>query len=549
MSVAEDEPVAPPGHWGSGLARPAVRAPSCGGKTRSLGPLRVPPFDAAVSLLESTEMKLNQLLDRHGITENPFSQEDAQSDPVFRDHCVAAVRHPAWDKIFGRPDVPSTSVVFGEKGAGKTALKLQILNAFKQSEVQHPDWKTWVVSYDDFNPFLDAFRERLSGSRRKADKALQYWRLWDHMDAILSLATTKLVDGIVGEKRDAGLVPDAALDKLSAMERRDILLLTAFYDRSLDMPRLERWTKLKRRLKYANLKRLWDLAAGVGLSLLIVVLLSWLSGWRSLFQWWVPLLLMAVWLPWGWNRLQVFWKAWRVSAQVRVIEHAPSRLYSVLSRFNRPELAGQPAPSRQRSDDRYELLMKLQGVLKSLGYPHMVVIVDRVDEPHLIDGVAERMRDLLWPLFDNKLLKHADIGFKLLLPAEVFPLLQRQEKQFYERSRLDKQNLVPSLSWTGEALYDVANLRLQACAKLASAKPKLTDLFESTVTREDLIRMFQDLRVPRILFKFLYRLMVDHCSKYTEDQPEFTITRETLQSTLAVFKRDLADFDRGVGVI
>ncbi len=36
----------------------------------------------------------------------------------------------------------------------------------------------------------------------------------------------------------------------------------------------------------------------------------------------------------------------------------------------------------------------------------MIVIVDRVDEPDLINGLAERMKLLVWPLLDNKLLKH-----------------------------------------------------------------------------------------------------------------------------------------------
>ena len=77
----------------------------------------------------------------------------------------------------------------------------------------------------------------------------------------------------------------------------------------------------------------------------------------------------------------------------------------------------------------------------------------------MVNGSPERMRDLLWPMFDNKFLKHPGIGFKLLLPAEVVYYLNREEKEFYERSRLDKQNLISSLDWTGESLYDVANHR------------------------------------------------------------------------------------------
>jgi len=30
------------------------------------------------------------------------------------------------------------------------------------------------------------------------------------------------------------------------------------------------------------------------------------------------------------------------------------------------------------------------------------VLVDRVDEPHLINGSAELMKSLVWPMLDNK---------------------------------------------------------------------------------------------------------------------------------------------------
>ena len=64
-------------------------------------------------------------------------------------------------------------------------------------------------------------------------------------------------------------------------------------------------------------------------------------------------------------------------------------------------------------------LAKLQNVLRTLGFSGIVVLVDRVDEPYLINGSAELMRALVWPLLDNKLLKHPGIGFKLLLPSEL----------------------------------------------------------------------------------------------------------------------------------
>ena len=64
-------------------------------------------------------MKTQQFLEHHGIAVNPFAEEDAQTDPVFKDHCSDRTFHPAWDKVYGNPSDPATSIVFGEKGAGQ----------------------------------------------------------------------------------------------------------------------------------------------------------------------------------------------------------------------------------------------------------------------------------------------------------------------------------------------------------------------------------------------------------------------------------------------
>jgi hypothetical protein len=261
----------------------------------------------------------------------------------------------------------------------------------------------------------------------------------------------------------------------------------------------------------------------------------------------VPAVVVAGWLPWLTRQARLLWTAWRVSRQIRVFDHLPNTLRQVLSRFQRQEIAGQPIPSKDRSDDRYEMLMKFQTVLKTLSFTSIVVLVDRVDEPHLVNGSAERMRDLLWPMFDNKFLKHPGLGFKLLLPSDVVHYLNREEKEFYERSRLDKQNLIPSLEWTGQSLYDVANDRIRACVKTSEGSPAVGDLFDDSIGEQELIGVFARLRVPRHLFKFMYRLLIEHCNRYTDENPQWKISRETMQSTLALYLRDLDAFDRGMG--
>ena len=494
-------------------------------------------------------MKVQQLLAHHGIAENPFGQEDAQSDHVFRQLCLDGTHHPAWDKIYSNPESPATSVVFGEKGSGKTALRMQMIAQLEQHNRRSPDKRVFIIEYDDFNPFLDSFRERLRGRRSRPDKALANWRLWDHMDAILSLGVTRLAEAInnpgQGRAENVMIEPER-LERLNRQQKRDLLLLDALYEHSYAAPARRRWAKLRRKLRYSNWTTFWAPVLGILVTLATLGLVWYLEGFREIFQWWVAAIIAAGWLPFAIRELRLFWQAWKISRQVRVFDHQPNVLRRILSRIPGPELIGQPLPDKDRSDDRYELLMKFQSILQTLGHPSIIVVVDRVDEPQLVNGNAERMRELLWPMFDNKFLKHPGIGFKLLLPAEVVQFLRREEKEFYERSRLDKQNLVESLQWTGESLYDVANARIRACAK-SGEQPSVQELFDESISESELISTFARLRVPRHLFRFMHRLLVEHCNRYTEANPSWKINRETTQSILALYMRDLDAFDRGLG--
>jgi len=150
-------------------------------------------------------MKLHDLLDHHGIVANPFADEDAQTDPVFQNRCLTSTFHPNWDKVYGDPSSPATSIVFGEKGAGKTAMRVQIAAQIEAHNRKSEQNRLFVIDYDDFNPLLDRFADRLSGrKRRHAPKVLAEWKLWDHMDAILSLGTTSLVDRMLGATHPSG---------------------------------------------------------------------------------------------------------------------------------------------------------------------------------------------------------------------------------------------------------------------------------------------------------------------------------------------------------
>ena len=140
------------------------------------------------------------------------------------------------------------------------------------------------------------------------------------------------------------------------------------------------------------------------------------------------------------------------------------------------------------------------------------------------------------------------MGFKLLLPVELTTYIDREDREFYQRARLDKQNMIPSLEWTGEALYDVASARIKACA-MPGRSPTLRDLFDPSISDRRLVDAFRGLRVPRHLFKFMYRVMTTHCNAHSDESPVWKISSGTFESVLALYQRDQDAFDRGAGVV
>jgi len=499
-------------------------------------------------------MKIQQFLAHHSIVRNPFAEEDARTDPVFKDCCIASTYHPTWDKVYGDPREPATAIVFGEKGSGKTALRLQIARHLREHNQAHPDQQVLVIHYDDFNPFLDRFRDRFGIRRRRPDRLLAEWRLADHIDAILSLAITGLVDRILAVKQPSSTIdaelhvtPHVVLDRYQV---RDLLLLSACYDQSHAEPFPQRWRLLRRHLRFRSLRASLDLTLGCTAALLIGVLALVLAIYGQT-NWLQPAWLWLVaaagcFLPFALRAMRCLALAWNIACRTRVIVRNPLQLWRVLLKFHAPELLSQPLPGQQGTEARYEMLVKLQSALQTLGLTGIVVLVDRVDEPHLINGSAELMRALIWPMLDNKFLKHPGLGLKLMLPIELRRFIERADREFYQRARLDKQNVISKFEWTAESLWDVAAARLRACSDQERSL-SLRAFFADTIPDARLRDALRSLRTPRHLFRFLYRLLVNHCNAHTDDRPCWKIEVDNFEATLAVYLREQDAFDRGVG--
>ena len=193
---------------------------------------------------------------------------------------------------------------------------------------------------------------------------------------------------------------------LDHSQRRDLLLLAACYDLSSSGNRLDRWNQLRRTLRYSTWRSCWKAGVGLaGTAATFLALYFWGSGsWFT--RPWMYLAILLFWVPELWRIAKTVFAAWKTARRTRVLEHAAKGIAKLLLRMPERDLADQPLPNKNRSEDRYQLLDKLQAVLATLGFEGIVVLVDRVDEPYIINGSTDLMQALVWPMFDNKLLKY-----------------------------------------------------------------------------------------------------------------------------------------------
>jgi hypothetical protein len=277
-------------------------------------------------------------------------------------------------------------------------------------------------------------------------------------------------------------------------------------------------------------------------------LANWHFQWGSelLHYWWLfGLILLAGWLPALYQWFRAHFLAERVAKAIRPMNHLIPDLRTMLLWFQRGDIDGQPICELTSSDARYVLLNKLQAVLRRLGYRSIMVIVDRVDEPHRVSGNPAIMHQVMRSIFDLKFMQHPDLGIKLLLPGEMYSHIQSEKQEFRDRARLDKQKLIPSLVWTAQSLEDLVNDRLRASS--AGQPPRtLRDLFDDAVSTAEVASYMEHLKVPRHVFKFFYQLLTNHCNAYTESAPAWKISRETFLTTRAVFDENLHRYQQGL---
>ncbi|MGE3165228.1 MAG: hypothetical protein AB7O52_10010 [Planctomycetota bacterium] len=500
-------------------------------------------------------MQITSFLDHWKLRENPFLAEEARQDTVFG-RLPESCGHPDFEKILGDLEHPATAIVFGEKGSGKTAIRLQIEAAVRRANQQHPHRRTLLIPYDDLNPILDGFVRRVRA--RTPDEALQQFRLVDHFDGVLGVAVTQLVAAALGEAGagvDLGAEARTRLRSMDATTKRDWTILQAVYDRSdrvLERSRALRSTLRLRQPSWVRITRglalgLWGVMAAVSLIYALFYRADGLGlGWTLAFSALGVLTALASYraLADGWG---IFRLARRLSAQLRVADRTPASFRASLEPLPAAALTQGGLPVDDLDDPRYKLVERLLRAVRPFGFARAMVLVDRVDEPTLVSGDAQRMRSIVWPLLNNKFLQQQDVSFKLLLPLELRHELHRQSADFFQSARMDKQNLIDRLTWSGTTLYDLCSVRLNACRQAGAPDISLRDLFHEDVTRQEIVDALDQMRQPRDAFKMMYQLVQEHCRNVTEEESQWEIPKLTLTKVRRAQSDRLEALQRGFG--
>ena len=507
-------------------------------------------------------MNADTFFQHHGIAENPFAAEEARLDPIFDRLPGGATSHPDFPKIMGRVDQPATSVVFGEKGSGKTAIRLMLGRLINEHNANPDNKPVLVVAYDDLNPVLDKL---LAARRQKADVMLKAFRLDDHQDAILSRAVTKLVSAMLGEKdHSPEPVPpidtsSKAMRQLPLQTRVDLAVLAALYDEPSSGTALPRFMKLRRKLRLGpRIPLWWVLTKSIVVTVAALALYVMGRIMDDQPPWLTPAFIAAVisaialWGYYGFRFFRLWSTARSATREMPAVKRGPAELRQMLETLRASYLAGQPIPAPPRGSDplgdtRYQLTRRFVSAIGDLGFVGMIVFIDRLDEPTLVHGDAEKMKAIAWPMFDNKFLKQERVGLKMLLPLELRYELARESAAFFQEARLDKQNLIDRLTWSGATLYDLCNKRLSAVHNGDGEPPTLRAMFAEDVSREMLIDALDQMHQPRDAFKFLYATIQEHCRLVAEDEASYRIARLTLETVRREQAQRVQELYRGRG--
>ena len=458
-------------------------------------------------------MNLSEFLGRHGLESNPFAAEEAAQDPVLTqsgDLC----RHPDFGKIFGEPTHPSPAVVFGERGAGKTALRLQMEAAYRAYNKEQSDNRVLVLGHDNFDAMIGriARHERL----KNQSAALESITLSDHIDIVLHGIVPQLVDQLLGGTDRAPLQVSnfrKLLRKAPSLVRREMLLLQMAYDHTPIAAKRTRQLKSALGLGGSSGSR-----AAATWSMVLACFALVFSAMSLVQEPKRPLLAVAVLLAagsfvmgWSWLRCQtrVGIIARGMHKGIRCVNRTAASFRESLHHIE-VNIGSASMPTDRGDDSRFAMMDRLLAVLRVVDYGSIAILVDRVDEPTVVAGDVDHMRCLVAPLLSSRFLQHRGMAVKLLLPAELGDRFNREDGAFFRAARLDKQNAVERLQWSGSMLAKVCDARIRAASARPTSAVAVETLFDENVGRAKVEEALGGCGNPREACRMMYAMLQEH---------------------------------------
>lgn len=459
------------------------------------------------------------------LEEDPFVQEDADRDPILARVPRTAV-HSSFDRLFGSPGTPSPGVVFGEKGSGKSSLRIAMGRRLAGGTA-------FAVEYVDFDGFLTEARkaDRLPpDGARTARRVVERFGAADHVDAILSLAVTRLAGGILAGEYGADLRP------LSSKSRVTLMALAALYHRSDERGRDEVERGLAKRLGLRSARPALRSAGRVAFTLAAVAVaavpeagvvgveLPFDPGAAAPWRWAGAAILAATWA----FHLAVAWleqrTARRATRAVRVVPRDPDPLAQLLGRVGASTRRDLALPDGASLGSRLLLLKRFIRILADLGHDSLHVLMDRIDEASMLQGRPELMQPFVASLLEHRLLQFEGLALKLFLPIELARLYLGASPEELKSMRLDKANSIPELRWGGQELAEIAAERLRA-VRAPDAPPdapggRLQDFLDPAIDEGQLREALGALGTPRLAIGFLGSLLSEHARELEDDLPE-----------------------------
>ncbi len=447
-------------------------------------------------------MRIEEFLAKHSLRCNPFANaEEAQGDWILMELIKSRefrFGHPQWPKFLGDPPGNQTSVVFGFKGSGKTAMRLSLDAAIHEHNRYAPDSRVLVVGYDEFNTYLaswkahldkvlakhQGFWDRFRGRPAATASLEQHWRLAHHIDAIMAEIMRRLPQVLAASPGHPRLWPKQI--------KFDALFLAATYWPGRSNEYVQTIRSLRRTLFSPTARFRQRLRS----TLAAIFTLGGYFAWR-----------------WG----QAHTIAKRLARRVQVLERDVPDRHWALRQLPPGYLRSQPLTEDSLSPvdeaSRYEMLNKLIGIARHAGYSRIVVVIDKVDEPTVIQGDYDQMSDFIKPLWNNKLLQTSGIQFKMLLPAQLYKTIRKAGADLLNIARLDKANMIHPLTWSGEQLYEILCERAAVCRENRDGELSydIQGLFDPQLTKEQLISTLARTRIPRYAAKFMNRVLAESC--------------------------------------